>query len=460
MELPSAFIERTKPLLKDEWGEFVKALEQQTPVSIRLNNKKNIGDNRSSDAIVPWCSSGYYLAERPQFTFDPLLHAGCYYVQEASSMFVEQAASQYIKGSVKVLDLCAAPGGKSTLLAGLLDKGSLLVSNEVIRSRAYILAENMTKWGCENAIVTNNDPAQIGKLDNYFDAILIDAPCSGEGMFRKDLGAVDEWSVDNVKLCRQRQQRILSDVWPALKPGGLLLYSTCTYNVEENEENVIWVRDILGAEILEVEVQSEWGISPSVVSNVPAYRFFPHKTQGEGLFFAMMRKNGNEPGISRPKNRKEKLKNSKNELKGEYRNYIKESDLFNFHEQNNSWIAFPKYLSDDFSFLRSNLNIISAGIDIGEFKGKDYIPHQSLALSCNLNMEAFQVYDIDWRTAINYLRKEPVVVSDMSKGFILLTYRNVPLGFIKNIGNRANNLYPQEWRIRSANIPIQEVKVL
>lgn len=205
MNLPSDFIDRMRPLIGDEWSNFEQALSSDSPVSIRLNCVKAKGFDIPLTDRVPWCDNAYYLAERPQFTFDPLFHAGCYYVQEASSMFVARALSQYLEEGVRVLDLCAAPGGKSTTVADLLDDDSLLVTNEVIRSRANILAENMAKWGRSNVVVTNNDPADFCKLNHFFDAILVDAPCSGEGMFRKDAGAISEWSVDNVRICTQRQ---------------------------------------------------------------------------------------------------------------------------------------------------------------------------------------------------------------------------------------------------------------
>jgi len=456
MNLPGDFIIRTKPLLGEEWNNLVAALSSDSPTSIRLNKKKR---KEISGTKVPWCETGYYLDKRPQFTFDPLFHAGCYYVQEASSMFVGQALKQYVEGDVRVLDLCAAPGGKSTLIADLLNKDSLLVSNEVIRSRANILSENMTKWGNPNVVVINNDPAHIGKLKGFFDIILVDAPCSGEGMFRKDEGAISEWSVDNVKLCKERQQRILADIWPSLKPDGLLLYSTCTYNPEENEENVQWIRDELGAEVLPVDIQEEWGISPSFAEGIPAYRFFPHKTKGEGFFFALLRKQ-REEGVRIDFRRKKNEKKNRVELPDQYKDYILDKEQFVFYPKGDFWYALREELYNDVCILNSGLNIVSEGICLGEFKGKDFIPAQSLVLSNNLNVEAFEVYDADWKTAISYLRKEALILQDMPKGYILLSYKDMPFGFVKNIGNRANNLYPQEWRIRSANIPEIEVNVV
>lgn len=456
MNLPADFIIRTKPLLGEEWNAFVDALKADVPTSIRINRQK--ANVSTSLTPVLWSRNGYYLETRPQFTFDPLFHAGCYYVQEASSMFIGQVMEQYISGDVKILDLCAAPGGKSTLLAGMMSADSLLVSNEVIRSRANILSENISKWGNPNVVVTNNDSAQIGKLGSFFDLIVVDAPCSGEGMFRKDEGAISEWSVDNVKLCSERQQRILADVWSALKPGGLLLYSTCTYNIEENEDNVQWMRDELGAEVLPIEIKEEWGISTSFVEGVSAYHFFPHKTKGEGFFCALLRKSEEIDTGRKQKGGKEKK--SKQDLPLEYKNYIQRPEEFVFYEKNEKWYALPSVLSSDLMVLNSQLNILSEGVCLGEFKGKDFIPAQSLALSNFLNIDAFATYEVDWKTAITYLRKEALILDNQPKGYILLTYQGKPLGFVKNIGNRANNLYPQEWRIRSANIPDNEVKVI
>jgi 16S rRNA C967 or C1407 C5-methylase (RsmB/RsmF family)/NOL1/NOP2/fmu family ribosome biogenesis protein len=450
MNLPADFTARTQPLLGEQWDNFVKALNEPPPVSIRLNRFKTISEISYSN--VPWCDTGYYLDERPRFTFDPLFHAGCYYVQEASSMFVGQVLEQYAGQAAKVLDLCAAPGGKSTLAVSLLDEDSLLISNEVIRSRANILSENMIKWGNVNTVVTNNDPSQIGNMRGFFDIILVDAPCSGEGMFRKDEGAVSEWSADNVRLCKERQQRILADIWPALKNDGILIYSTCTYNQYENEQNAQWIRDELGADILPVNVDPGWGISPSLMDGVTAYRFFPHKTKGEGFFCAVFRKNGGEErNIRKPKS-KEK---NKTDLPAVYKNYLSGRQSFTFYPVKDRWFAFPSSLYDDLLLVKSYLSVVSEGICLGEFKGKDFIPNQSLAFSNVLNKDTFVSCEVDLKTAIVFLRRETVVLDGLPKGYILLTFKDVPLGFVKNIGSRTNNLYPQEWRIRSAYVPDQ-----
>lgn len=459
MNLPIDFINRAKQLLGNNWEDFVSALNEPSPISIRLNRQKNIHISNKALKTVPWHNNGFYLEKRPPFTFDPLFHAGSYYVQEASSMFIGHIIDKLKKENLQILDLCAAPGGKSTLIADIIDETSMLVSNEVIRSRAHILAENMAKWGNPNVMVINNDPAQIGKVKNFFDIILVDAPCSGEGMFRKDEAAISEWSVENVKLCKERQQRIVADIWPALKEDGILIYSTCTYNLEENEENVKWICDELGAENISVDIEENWEISPSMSDGISAYRFFPHKTKGEGFFCAILRKTTDNTA-TRTKPKKNKNYKPKNDLASQYKEYLIDKDKFIFNLCNNNWIAIPQQFSNDIQFLQEQLTVLSSGICLGEFKGKDFIPSQALALSNQLNMGSFPTYELSWDEAITYLRKEALVLDGQPKGYILLTYENKALGFVKNIGNRANNLYPQEWRIRSSNLPNAKVHVI
>ena len=310
MALPIDFITRTRALLGEEFDRLEAALNADVPVSIRINSMKGTPAPKAG-APVAWCESGFYLPERLSFTFDPLFHAGAYYVQEASSMFLEQAIKAYVKEPVRCLDLCAAPGGKSTHLASLLPDGSLLVSNEVIRSRSYVLAENIAKWGRPDTIVINNDPEEIGEaLPHLFDVIVTDVPCSGEGMFRKDTDSTGEWSVDNVRLCASRGRRIIHDIWNALKPGGILIYSTCTYNTEEDEENIHYIIEELGAEALPIPTQEEWQITGALRFEHPVYRFFPHKTRGEGFFLAALRKAEGEIEeiVSSPKGKKSEEK--------------------------------------------------------------------------------------------------------------------------------------------------------
>ena len=289
--LPSEFIERTRQLMGEaECNALCRALQADEPVSIRTNTGKNAPAPPQAHP-VPWTDNGFYLNRRPAFTFDPLFHAGFYYVQEAASMFIAQAVRRYVNRPVVMLDLCAAPGGKSTLVRNCLPQGSLLVANEVMRARSQVLAENLIKWGNPEVIVTNNDPADFSQLEERFDVILTDVPCSGEGMFRKDDRAISEWSPEGVELCWKRQRRIVADIWPCLKQGGILIYSTCTFNREENEDNVAWIASTLGAEVLPVDTETEWGITGNLTGeDFPVYRFLPHHTSGEGLFVAVLRK--------------------------------------------------------------------------------------------------------------------------------------------------------------------------
>ena len=460
MALPIDFIHRTQALLGDkEYEKLAKALQEEVPVSIRTNPQK--GMQITNGTPVAWCETGFYLPERPSFTFDPLFHAGAYYVQEASSMFLEQALKQWIHKPVVCLDLCAAPGGKSTHLQSLLPQGSVLVSNEVIRSRSYVLAENIQKWGFPANIVTNNDPEEIGALTHLFDIIVADVPCSGEGMFRKDSDSTGEWSVGNVELCAARQKRIIHDIWNALKPGGLLIYSTCTYNTEEDEENIHYIIEELGAQPENIPVNPEWNICGALKHDIPVYRFFPHRTKGEGFFLAVLRKAEGDVETIRYRNKsKEKKAKGKNTpaMPKEVINYLTPDDYTPAWKDNTLYLL-PPEVQAIYPLLQEKLHILTAGVEIGELKGKDLIPAQSLALSTRLNRNVFPEVEVDWNQAIAYLRKETLTLSETTpKGYALLTYRDRPIGFVKHLGNRANNLYPQEWRIRSSYIP-EEVKL-
>ena len=466
MNLPQAFIERTRQLLGEtQYPQFEEALQTEIPVSIRPNLAKCHA--KAEGEPIPWASSGMYLKTRPTFTFDPLFHAGGYYVQEASSMFVEKVLREYVKEPVVMLDLCAAPGGKSTLCRSVLPEGSLLVANEVMRNRSQILAENLMKWGHPEVVVTNNDPVDFTDLTHLFDVILTDVPCSGEGMFRKDQVAVDEWSLENVDVCWKRQRRILNDIWPALKPGGLLIYSTCTFNCEEDEDNVAWIARELGAEILSVPVEESWGITGNLAGkDFPVYRFLPHRTKGEGFFLAVLRKHEGEVETIQPRSEKKKKgKDTKGKapqlvVPKEVKSWLKEAGTFEYTVKETSVHAFPKAFSDVYVLLEQHVKVIHAGVTIGEWKGKDLVPHHSLAMSTALEEGVFPRTELTYEQAIAYLRKEGLVLdASVPRGYVLVTYQQVPLGFVKNIGNRANNLYPQEWRIRSGYLPEEIVTV-
>jgi 16S rRNA C967 or C1407 C5-methylase (RsmB/RsmF family)/NOL1/NOP2/fmu family ribosome biogenesis protein len=440
MNLPESFVSRTKNLLGDEFQDLEKALEGQVPTSIRVNDKM---DYQPSDEKVAWCEKGYYLKERPLFTADPLFHAGVYYVQEASSMFLYQAVKQHFADAGTVLDLCAAPGGKSTLLTQALPENCLLVSNEIVRSRAYILAENLIKWGNPNNVVTNNDPKDFNGLPGFFDAVVVDAPCSGEGMFRKDAGAILEWSEYNVTLCAARQREILSSVWDTLKTDGILVYSTCTFNREENEENVRWICNELGADLLKIDLNGNTDITVTDYG----YRFYPHKTKGEGFFLTVLRKNAFIR--SSQKNKKDDKKNIKFVTKSYAPTFLlKDVERWVILPEDNLIKAYDKNRLNDFMLIKKQLKIMHSGILLGETKGNDFIPSASIALSKTSDRENIETVDVDYRTAISFLRKEAITLPDSSKGYILISFKGQALGWVKNLGNRTNNLYPQEWRIR------------
>ncbi len=443
MQLPELFVERMKAMLGADYADFEQALQSPPPVSVRVNNK--LENYKPSECRVPWCDTGYYLEERPLFTADPLLHAGVYYVQEASSMFLKHIAKAFLSQAENVLDLCAAPGGKSTLLLESLPDHTLLVSNEIIRSRAQILAENITKWGNSNVVVTNNAPKDFRQFPGFFDAVLVDAPCSGEGMFRKDAGAIKEWSMQNVQNCAIRQKSILQDVWGSLKDSGLLIYSTCTYNREENEEQIAWICGELGAEHLKIDISDFDGIVESDLG----YRFYPHKVQGEGLFMAVLRKNDSgkyTPGLRTNKVLKESKIIDRSKL---YSNQILNSERFEIIELQNQIHAIPKSHPDVYLGFRHRLNCLLNGVLIADTKGKDHIPAHQFALSKIINSRQFSSFEVDYDTAISYLKRDNILLPyTTQRSYVLIRYKQQVLGWVKHLGNRTNNMYPQHWRIK------------
>jgi 16S rRNA C967 or C1407 C5-methylase (RsmB/RsmF family)/NOL1/NOP2/fmu family ribosome biogenesis protein len=398
---------------------------------------------------IPWSSSGYYLSERPLFTFDPLLHAGVYYVQEASSMFLEQAFRQSVDtgGPLRVLDLCAAPGGKSTLLQSIISSNSLLVSNEVIKARAAVLEENMVKWGAANVVVTNNDPAHFARLENYFDVIVIDAPCSGSGLFRRDPAAIDEWSESNVVLCSQRQQRIIADVWPALKQSGVLIYSTCSYSAAEDEAILDWLSQSFDVRGISLQTDPAWGIveTASANGNLKGYRFYPDKLKGEGFFIASLQKKQGGVFVAgkRAKKATEKLSKSAEAI---VKKWVNEAGELAFFKQGEVIVALPAALQDDLAVLQSALYIKKAGVTLGKLAGYDLVPDHQLAVS-TIASSHIPKLALNRLEAIGYLRKDDIPLPAAQPGWHLVTHEGHSLGWIKNLPNRFNNYYPKEWRI-------------
>ena len=489
--IPQAFQQQMCALLGDnEAGALCTALSSgNLPTSIRTNPVKPLKDGenlfrQTDNAVSPsdiadsptlrpvaWCPSGSYLSERPLFAHDPLWHAGAYYVQEAASMFIAQAykviestfsTDKAMESPLKMLDLCAAPGGKSTLWRSLLPDEALLVANEPIRQRAQILAENLTKWGHPHTFVTQAFPDAFTSLEDTFDIIATDVPCSGEGMFRKDEQAREEWSPAAVISCADRQRDILTSVWPALKEGGFCVYSTCTFNREENEDLVAWACDTLGAELVEIPTDPAWNIAGDTTGrNLPVYHFFPHRTEGEGLFLALLRKKKGEmfndrrklqilldarEGNGRKRGAKSSVKPNATLL-----SWLHNAEDFTFQcSEAGVWTAVPTAFVGIREQLAQVVPLLIGGIEIAEEKGKKLIPQHALAMSIAASSSAFPRVEIARDSALAYLHREAITLpAEAPRGYVLLTYRGLPLGFANNLGNRANNLYPNEWRLRN-----------
>lgn len=444
--LPPEFEMSIMHQLGDAYPAFVNSLQTAPPVSIRSHpiKRKTFHGNEP----VPWTSHGEYLSERPVFTLDPLFHGGSYYVQEASSMFLEQAFLQSgLSGkALKVLDLCAAPGGKSTHILSLLNRESLLISNETIRSRASILSENIQKWGYPNAVVTNNDPADFRKLPGFFDVIVIDAPCSGEGLFRKDPNAMREWSLENVQLCSARQKRIVSDVWDSLRENGILVYCTCTYNKLENEANLQWLKENHAVEFLRIETDPLWGVEEVDEGGVTGYHFYPHRTKGEGFFLSVIRKR--EPS-HHPKSRTGKnISSPARKITDRLDQWLLPKGENIFFQFNDLIFYTPFALGREMEFLLQNLKVMYAGTNLATLKHDKLVPEHALALSVEINKINIPVIEVNEADALKYLRKENLHVADAAMGFSLLTYQQTPVGWANVLANRINNMYPAEWRIR------------
>jgi len=443
--IPIALLDSLEQVKGFDRIPFIEAHHQPIRTSVRLNPNKffDIGiSSLETDATVPWCSNGYYLKSRPFFTLDPVFHAGGYYVQEASSMFLEQAIKQTIDLSkpLKVLDLCAAPGGKSTLIQSLISRDSLLVCNEVIKTRASILIENITKWGAENVIVTNNDPAHFQRIPNYFDVIIVDAPCSGSGLFRKEPEAIQEWSENNVTLCNQRQQRILHDVIPSLKLGGILIYSTCSYSYEENENISQWLKHELKLKGLSLKLEDTWGIIETETQN--GYRFFPDKTEGEGFFLQVLQKTEETHSGN---SRKQQISQIKTHSFSSP--WIKKDAPHFFWTMQDDIRFANQLLIEELPFLQANLYVKKAGVRIGSSIRGEHIPDHELAMCQNLLNDEIQAIEIDYSTAISYLKRETFTLQDANTGWQLLKNHQLPIGFIKVLPNRINNYYPTDWKI-------------
>lgn len=425
------------------------AFDEPASVSVRRNPFK---DNAAiAGDPVPWSPYGVMLSERPVFTLDPLFHAGTYYVQDSSSMFVGHVFRNLISGMklpegrpLRVLDLCAAPGGKTTDLAASLREicgdEFLLVSNEVMKARVKVLADNVALWGDPNVVVTSDDPRAFAALPGFFDVIVADVPCSGEGMFRKDEEAQEQWSEDNVALCVARQRRIMADVWPSLASGGLVIYSTCTFNRYENDGNVRWIAEELGAE--PVPMRDLADDMPGLIRTEYGYSLVPGFVKGEGQYCSALTKSADEGRRYRPSAPARKAAQVPSGLDRMFDRPVR------MKMRGDMVIAVPEHLDQDINVLEASLHVIASGCAAGTVKGRDFIPDADLALSIMLSDEAFESVELDKDTALAFLHRDAIVLPDAGRGYILIKYNGTALGFVKNIGSRCNNLHPQSRRIR------------
>ena len=443
---------------KSPFPGLEEALAEEPSVSVRVNPGKGAATPQGV-TTVPWCPAGYWLDARAPFTWDPAMHQGLYYMQDASSMIVALAVRRAVESlgpaeGVLLLDACAAPGGKTTASIDSLPAGSFVVANEYMPARAAVLAENLAKWGSAATMVTRGDTARFRKLRHTFDIVVADVPCSGEGMFRKDPEAVRQWTPALVQECAVRQREIIANLWEALRPGGVMIYSTCTFNRAENEEMLGWILGEYPEAIhMPLDLPEQWG----AVTTDGCTHFVPGRVRGEGLAIFMVSKGTPSSACTRGGKAGGKEKGKKRpeaEVPQACRDWLDAPEDYDIRNRGGKIVALPARWSAMALDMSVKLDTVTLGVEIATLKGRDAIPSQRLALSTALRRDAFPEVDVDYSTAIAYLRREAVTLpEDTPRGFVLLTYGRHPLGFVKNLGNRANNLYPAEWRILSGHIP-------
>ena len=449
--LPTPFLDSLAGLPGFDKNDFEQVHAQGEQItSVRLNKYKqfNLAAHPFLNTAEPmsWCDQGLYLNERPLFVLDPLWHAGAYYVQEASSMFIQHLLHHLNMDTTSmVLDLCAAPGGKSTLLANWFKDG-LVVANETIKGRNAILVENITKWGADNMIVTQNDPGHFKALPAFFDLVMIDAPCSGSGLFRKDISAISEWSLDHVQHCSLRQQRIIEESLDTLKEGGYLIYSTCSYSFEEDEKIMDQIANLPGMVNVKIPVPASWNIisCESPEHQCQGFRFYPDKIKGEGFFISVFKKEATSDNNTTAADSFKFTPLSKNELVVA-KSYFELPASHQYLSHQNSMIAIPILFESSILSILSHLYVKKLGLDLGAVKGKDFIPSHALAMSYWSNLP-YANLEVDSQTALNYLRRADIQL-DGNVGWHLIKYQGIALGWAKLLPNRVNNYYPNEWRI-------------
>lgn len=478
-KIPDGFSEKMHSVPGLDATQLIQSLDTDASVSIRLNRRKPTakGVGMYTDmSPVTWCSNGYYLQERPVFTLNPLLHAGAFYVQDASSMIHQQVVEILIDkmggGKVTLLDFCAAPGGKTTAMINALPDGSVVVANEYMPARGKILRENLEKWGYPAVITTGSSSDEYACLPQIFDIIAVDAPCSGEGMMRKEEEARRQWTPKLVDDCAKLQRSILNDITKTLRPGGYLIYSTCTFNLDEDELNSRFIQDELGLEPVKIDSLGIDGIETvgqALMTDVEALRFMPHITRGEGLYLSIFRKPGihnpylesvETSGIATTKKSRQKEKAGKfdkkapvslsDENRKEMESWFNSEWEMQFEQNGNLITTLPAVALPILTQLRkTGVRITGAGLPVAEIKGRDLVPDSRVALSAGFQKSAFPNVELNEEDALRYLRRDTITMpSDTPKGFVAVSFNGQPLGLVKNLGNRSNNLFPTAWRIR------------
>lgn len=459
MKLPVKFLDRMQSLLGDEFDAFQKAIELPVPVSVRINPKKNTTPFEGSSNI-PWCDKAYFLKERPAFVFDPYFHCGSYYVQESSSIVLDHLirSSVDLNQPIAALDLCASPGGKSTLTASLLNDDSFLLSNELVGSRARVLEENLIRWGQTNTYVSNNHSRDFKALKSFFDLIVLDAPCSGEGMFRKHQLSIDQWSNNKIDSLATIQAELLEEMAALLKPNGVIIYSTCTHSLEENENNVAaFLNNNEEFELVNIPVPEEWGFSNQIAKEhfpeLPhQYRAFFHKAKGEGFFFSVLRKKEDSSmgKYKKPKKTNTPLKPLDQKFIKEVSKYIEQPENYEYRTKVMDVYAIPKSSFKQMEILNAHLRLIKPGLLIGQTKGKNFVPSIDLALSEAVNKELLTI-KVNKDDAIKYYKGlNPEIEFSGEQGWYIIQFDGNNLGWAKVLKNRINNHLPKSWKIRKS----------
>lgn len=446
-----AFSAHLSNILPEPAAEILNSMDQPQFPSIRFNRAKPAVVDHTGTP-VPWEARALQLDTQPAFIRDPYWHAGAYYVQESSSMYLGQLLRQALHTAdgakpLLALDLCAAPGGKSTHLLDVLPDNALLVSNELLPKRNAILRENLIRWGRPNIIITQNEPAHFRPYAELFDLVVVDAPCSGEGLFRRDKTAIQEWRAEAVQHCALRQQDILDEATRLVKMNGLLLYSTCTFEPSENEAQVERLLQ-QGFELIPAEKlfpEPTEGLLPGTL------RFYPHKTSGSGFFIACLRKvkETAAPTSTAAPNTKQRVFPISPSGWKDAAQWITQPENHSILQTPYAVHAFPKAWCDELLYFNQHLHIKYFGCELGELKQELFIPAHALALSTLIRPE-IPALETDRENALTYLRKESQALPDLADkqpGWRLIRYKGLNLGWIKVLPGRINNYLPANWRI-------------